>query len=91
MFGLEPTGTGCSRAASRYLHLITPAIWCQPARLATGSQAHTYPWPGTAHPSPDAALLWASTWMTRDELAQAIPPAYTEHIGRQLIAELVTA
>jgi len=30
-------------------------------------------------------------WMTRTELAQAIPPAYTEHIGRQLIRELVPA
>lgn len=27
-------------------------------------------------------------WMTRDELAQAIPPAYTEWIGRQLLAVL---
>jgi DNA (cytosine-5)-methyltransferase 1 len=27
-------------------------------------------------------------WMTRRELAQAIPPAYTEHIGRQLLAAL---
>jgi DNA (cytosine-5)-methyltransferase 1 len=25
-------------------------------------------------------------WMTRDELREAIPPAYTEHIGRQLVA-----
>ena len=25
-------------------------------------------------------------WMTRDELSQAIPPAYTEHIGQYLMA-----
>ncbi len=28
-------------------------------------------------------------WMSRDELAQAIPPAYTEYIGKQLIKYLV--
>jgi DNA (cytosine-5)-methyltransferase 1 len=30
-------------------------------------------------------------WMTRDELRQAIPPAYTEWIGRQLLAALERA
>jgi DNA (cytosine-5)-methyltransferase 1 len=30
----------------------------------------------------------SAEWMTRDGLAQAIPPAYTEHIGRQLLAHL---
>ena len=29
-------------------------------------------------------------WMNRDELAQAIPPAYTEFIGRQLLDHLQT-
>jgi DNA (cytosine-5)-methyltransferase 1 len=27
-------------------------------------------------------------WMTHDELAEAIPPAYTEHIGHYLMAEI---
>lgn len=27
-------------------------------------------------------------WMTLDEMSEAIPPAYTEHLGRQLIAHL---
>lgn len=30
-------------------------------------------------------------WMNRDELAEAIPPAYTEHIGAQLLAHLEVA
>jgi DNA (cytosine-5)-methyltransferase 1 len=27
-------------------------------------------------------------WMTLPELSEAIPPAYTEHIGRQLLDAL---
>ena len=30
-------------------------------------------------------------WMTWPELAEAIPPAYTEHLGSQLLAGIVTA
>lgn len=52
---------------------------------------------GSTRPSPDgrrsgwsfaaagAAQVMGIDWMNRDELAQAIPPAYTEHIGRALL------
>jgi DNA (cytosine-5)-methyltransferase 1 len=36
----------------------------------------------------DWAALMGIDWMTRDELAQAIPPAYTELIGAQLLAQV---
>jgi DNA (cytosine-5)-methyltransferase 1 len=29
-------------------------------------------------------------WMTNDELAQAIPPAYTEYIGKYLLQEVAS-
>lgn len=35
----------------------------------------------------NAAAL-ATPWMSRDGLSQAVPPAYTEHIGRQMLAAL---
>ena len=41
---------------------------------------------------PGEVDLWRKAmgidWMTRDELSQAIPPAYTEHIGRQLMTAI---
>jgi len=41
---------------------------------------------------PEAQRRMSIAWMTQGELAQAIPPAYTEYIGRQMLAALeVTA
>ena len=40
-----------------------------------------------AHLSPAAMDI---AWMTNAEISQAIPPAFTEHIGRQLIDHLMT-
>lgn len=40
---------------------------------------------GHASPIEKAREAMGIDWMTRDQLAQAIPPAYTEYIGKQLI------
>jgi DNA (cytosine-5)-methyltransferase 1 len=37
---------------------------------------------------PEAQRRMGLQWMTQDELAQAIPPAYTEYIGRHLLEHL---
>lgn len=36
----------------------------------------------------DAREAMGTPWMTRKEMAEAVPPAYTEHIGQYLMAEL---
>ena len=36
----------------------------------------------------DGSFAMGIDWMNRKELSQAIPPAYTEYIGKQLIAHL---
>lgn len=35
-----------------------------------------------------AAQVMGVEWMTRDEMTQAIPPAYTEFIGTQLLTHI---
>lgn len=42
-------------------------------------------WRGLQADKRQAAAVMDIDWMTRDELSQAIPPAYTEYLGRQLM------
>jgi DNA (cytosine-5)-methyltransferase 1 len=55
-------------------------------------RAHDNPRPGRGGYTPDlrirAALLGIEWFMTGDQLAEAIPPAYTEHLGRQILDHL---
>lgn len=47
---------------------------------------------GNGRGAGDSVALWSEamgiTWMNRKELSQAIPPAYTEFIGKQLMLEV---
>lgn len=38
----------------------------------------------------EAKILMGIDWMTRNEITQAIPPAYTEFIGRQILDYIAT-
>ncbi len=37
--------------------------------------------------APEARILMDIPWMTRNELSQAVPPAYTEYIGKFILGE----
>jgi DNA (cytosine-5)-methyltransferase 1 len=39
----------------------------------------------------EAAQAMQIDWMTRDEMTQAIPPAYGEHVGTALLNHLTHA
>lgn len=68
--------------------------------VAGGDFAGVYAFGGKGHrhgrgvrdpknmPGPDWNAAMDIDWMTRQELTQAIPPAYTEFIGKALLAQL---
>jgi DNA (cytosine-5)-methyltransferase 1 len=54
---------------------VSPRMRAQMKREAKGARHDKKAW----------AVAMGIDWMTRDELAQAIPPAYTRHLGVQLL------
>ena len=69
--------------------MVPPLVWpcdhSRPTVSVFGHGGHIY------HGVEDWRESMGIDWMTRDELAQAIPPAYTELIGAQLLAHLKVA
>ena len=53
--------------------------------------AQTTKWKGWQMGRADSAIAFEIDWMTGAGLVQAIPPAYTEHIGAQLMAHIIEA
>lgn len=91
MFGLDLYR---HRLFESNMTLTAPA---HPAHTKPASKAGHWK-PGTVmsvagHVSPVALAreVMGIDWTTRDELAEAIPPAYTEHIGAQLLAQMRAA
>jgi DNA (cytosine-5)-methyltransferase 1 len=65
---------------SRDLHMLPRCAHAEETISVFGHGGHVY------HRVENWREVMGIDWMTRDELAQAIPPAYTEWIGERLMA-----
>jgi len=67
----------------RPMFAMRPKCWHPDAIISVfGHGGHVY------HGVEDWRQVMGIDWMTRDELAQAIPPAFTEHVADYLLSEL---
>lgn len=90
---LMAPGSGCRCSEPRRAGLMCGGVYG-----AGPSNRSKAPWKGYGHrrggytpPQSVRAELMGIDWMTQAGLSQAIPPAYTEHIGSQLLAALERA
>jgi DNA (cytosine-5)-methyltransferase 1 len=68
---------------------VLPMWWKSRRRaLAQGKRFEYITVAGKSFLMHEAKAAMGIDWMTRDEITQAIPPAYTEYIGRLLLAAL---
>ncbi len=98
------TGFGLLVRRHRLFECSNPPLFVPPCNhwgtVAAGDYAAVYAFGGKGHrhgpgirdpksnPGPDWAEAMGIDWMNRKELTQAIPPAYTEYIGTQLLRML---
>jgi DNA (cytosine-5)-methyltransferase 1 len=94
MFGLRSSPTRYLRRHRLFEMSHPPLVvpQCQHRGEAVGVYGHgSAGWFGqrmrTAK-APEARVLMGMDWATRDGMSQAIPPAYTEWIGRELLSVL---
>ncbi len=93
MFGLRSNPTRYLRR-HRLFEINPPLLivpQCQHRGAAVGVYGHgSAGWPGQRMRTAKAAearVLMDMDWATRDSMSQAIPPAYTEWMGRQLLEQ----
>ncbi len=70
--------------------LIAPCDHGTAPVLISGTHRRTYE-PRYEYSKKESAHAADIDWMTRAELDKAIPPAYTEYLGRQLLAHLTSS